>query len=1185
MVDVKRVNGRLVRDTSQSPQTTQQKIQAKRSNLRAQQIRQQQINAEAQRIDKELLNNNFGGSIQEFNKQYNSIKSANPEVAAQLKFNPKTIQQELNKRITSIESDILKSKRREDKFDDRDDKPNEEGERARQQGLTKGLNRLKQGEFLTVGNINKFASDLRSNARKEQKAKDRQKKITKSSKTKTSFIIKTESGKTFNTNNPDFKPKGETVSSIKNTQTNKTISSKQAPAFTTTKSGIKVFISSDAPGETKFGGQAVLSKIELNQVQRLVRLEDKAKKGNLKSGDVKGLTGKQMTFLVNLNQVSALKGKEDLDTSKLFNALSKTRFVDTPSQVQAFKIAANQIIKQEGGQALSQSANIKVFEAKLKKIEKVKKEFAKKGVETAVKRLPTTPLVQPNISKILSTAQQQKVINLVQTRQTLTPTQRTQYNNIILNQGKKLNKQQWSFFKKASLVVPAFIYGRNLRLRAEGGENNPFLNDVKEVKREFTKATFGLGLEIGTLLGTAARNSLAASYDYGKSITVEAQKGNFVLDDDIKKLGTTILKGSKDIIQATIKITKFVKENPVLSAIIVSSVAKKTGVNLKTKFIKDPVETTIGALLLVGTPLKIPKFVKQSYIKFSPRGTKLPFQNAVEFTDYKKIGKLQGTKQDLFHISPAKIENFFAKKGIGRQDYIKVIEGTGAGIERQYYWAREKIDLTPFEKAFKSAKTTAKKKKVVDSLRKRIGKQFKLNSAQINKRNKELGEFAFYAAPGRVYTTFGNSTLIKFSNTIIEKFPRSIQNRINNIPKLSISQRTKLRIDMNKHISANKNKFFVGPKTASGLGPELEVVAAVGSKFKARKTLTTQVFRFLGITKGSKVAYLPTADAFIQVAEVAFKQQKIITNKSFMKRFINFFSETLEKIKNGAKIKPSELKQAIIKFIKDKKLSKPSKSITTKPKKKLTSKQKKLIKQKRTQLEKEFIRRKGIKVTKRKTKLKRAPKPVRRTPTKPKRAPKITRQPPKPKRAPPKPVRDVTTPRVPKITRQPPKPKRTPPKLPKPDFDSNVYNNRIILIQGLYRERKNRNLPAGKKNPVVTKILNIRTTKNRALKQIADLADRRTVRSITTKIVGVTDKKMQDIVRPKVLNKFSRKKSKNTPVLVLVEKTKFISDTRGEKRELAKSRRIKKGKVVSKVKDKKKVVKKSKSIKRKKAKK
>jgi len=247
--------------------------------------------------------------------------------------------------------------------------------------------------------------------------------------------------------------------------------------------------------------------------------------------------------------------------------------------------------------------------------------------------------------KGLTLTEKQKLINKVVTGQSMTPKEMTKFNNIKLVEGKKLTKAQWQNFKKFTLVVPSFDYGKNIVIRKQNGEKTPLYNDIKEVGREFKAATYDTGKDIGAFLGTASRKGLISAYNYGKRIQGEALKGNFVLDDDIKKLGNSIIKGAKTATQATQKISTFVKNNPTQSALIVGAIASSIGTSLLNKFQKDPVETLISALLLKGV------IIKKVSLKPAINLTKNKINKAVSLFN-KKIKKTpKGVEKNLLITS------------------------------------------------------------------------------------------------------------------------------------------------------------------------------------------------------------------------------------------------------------------------------------------------------------------------------------------------------------------------------------------------------------------------------------------------------------------------------------------------------------------------------------------------------
>ncbi len=123
---------------------------------------------------------------------------------------------------------------------------------------------------------------------------------------------------------------------------------------------------------------------------------------------------------------------------------------------------------------------------------------------------------------------------------------------------------------------------------------------------------------------------------------------------------------------------------------------------------------------------------------------------------------------------------------------------------------------------------------------------------------------------------------------------------------------------------------------------------------------------------------------------------------------------------------------------------------------------------------------------------------------------------------------------------------KIPIKLPEFSWDKKPPKGMTYVVNAIIRVKgKNRTIP-------------LKTTPNRALKLIGKRVDTSTARSFKLKIIGLTKKK--DIKKPSVVSKFRKKKSKGTPVLGVVEKTKHAIDTRGEKKSLKTARKVKRRK-------------------------
>jgi hypothetical protein len=114
-------------------------------------------------------------------------------------------------------------------------------------------------------------------------------------------------------------------------------------------------------------------------------------------------------------------------------------------------------------------------------------------------------------------------------------------------------------------------------------------------------------------------------------------------------------------------------------------------------------------------------------------------------------------------------------------------------------------------------------------------------------------------------------------------------------------------------------------------------------------------------------------------------------------------------------------------------------------------------------------------------------------------------------------------------------PLKVPFKLPKLTWEKKLPRGYNFVVNALVRSKG------------VNKEIKLNTTPNRALRRVIPLIDNSLSRSFQLKIVGV--RKVRDVKAPS-LRKFRAKISRGTPVLNVVEKTRFSLDTLGEKRRI-----------------------------------
>ena len=72
-----------------------------------------------------------------------------------------------------------------------------------------------------------------------------------------------------------------------------------------------------------------------------------------------------------------------------------------------------------------------------------------------------------------------------------------------------------------------------------------------------------------------------------------------------------------------------------------------------------------------------------------------------------------------------------------------------------------------------------------------------------------------------------------------------------------------------------------------------------------------------------------------------------------------------------------------------------------------------------------------------------------------------------------------------------------------------------------------------------------------------NLADNKTIRSIEIKPIKKINKKIKDVKLQDTIQKFRLKKTKSSPVLKFVEKSKYAIDKKGEKLGLKRKKRNK----------------------------
>jgi len=636
-----RVGGKVIRKpTSQSQVKRFERV----VNIEQTRLQQEALKQEASKLDKVFLDSTFSTTA-EFKQELAKIPK---EFSQYMKVNISYVDNLQNARINKINSEIQQSIKDENRYDEKGRKAEgdrrdsyrarESGERARQRALQEQLNRLQKGEIIDVNSILSYANDIARYERDRKEARYQQ-------KAQESKIASELAKGGYNITKIEYKNGKPAFATVDGQRVNvQSLSTSQLKNIRLASS-----VRAEATKKLEAENQKRLDnlKAEINKATTGTK-PDTRKLFNL------GFTGNEVTQIVAAYETGAsLEKIKNLNVNALFQRLEAGKgrtAVDTTTQTQAFKIGVNQELTAASKTSpnfkpLPFTATVDQFNSQYKNlIAERKKVFDSltKGVQEQVKKD-----ISINVNSIE---------NKALTGQSMTPKEIQQYNILQIAAGEKLNKAQLNNLKQATLVVPAYIYGKNLVIRKQQGEATPLWNDIKEVGREFKAATYDTGAEIGAFLGKSARKSIQASFNYGVRITKEAQKGNFVIDDDIKLLGKNVYKGVTNAADVTKRTALFVKENPVMAGIVVASAVSGTAEALWTKFKKDPVEVTISAFLLKG--VKIPKvaagtpvgriLLEEKFIRGQPKELR-PFVRAI----------IKGAKAQE-KLSPTKIK--FLKK-------------------------------------------------------------------------------------------------------------------------------------------------------------------------------------------------------------------------------------------------------------------------------------------------------------------------------------------------------------------------------------------------------------------------------------------------------------------------------------------------------------------------------------------
>jgi len=1143
-------------------------IRARKAQQQTKLVYEKHLLNEANKLDSELSNIK-SGDINDITKFYNSIPA---NIRARMKFELNTLKNKQTDIENILKTKIAKAWKDADFETNRGNKVGRNGYREMARAYNEILMRVQKGELLDMKAVDTYAQQREHDARalrreadvlqkKQERAREQQKqatlqtgKVTKINYSKSYAIV---NGQKINLSKTQLK--NISLSSVR-----KANAERELKQIATKVSQGKTLSVADFEKARSLG-------VSSTELQKFVSDTVQYKK-NLK-------LVQQQTKDQRLNFEKRLGGMSKVLTAQQKEILYKSQFVSTtpflqlPNKIKTKLTALDKMnlsplvrekLKREVmGQTVNdlgeqldlfgKSYSQREFEAKLNKA-------IEKAISDKLKKVALSP--------------EQKFL----TGQTLTPKEQQLAFASIRMKGEALTAEQVRLGKK--VISSPVTYGENLAVRFQRGEAHPLYNDVRAFSTGVGKGLYSMFVQ-----------PVASAFDYGRSLVKRAQFKKTSAFEILKKDIELITKGTKSTY-------KFVKENPVTAAIIVNTAIAQGLDSSKKDFVKNPAETLglamaylfpgsiikggVKALKVagkVGGASKLINVKKYSTNTFKA-STKYGVDKQGRPTVFTKIngviksesifGKKVKTTYNLKYNENTKElggQVFYNIDGKLHQQRIRYMD------EGAYYY-----DLINKQKVSKSVLPITEKRVQVQ-ITKTIPKQQTIeltNKGDFIKSTDTIEKQVLSIVNGVSKKSTRLSEVV--SKQLIKDKAKVIKATIQQVSKIL----EKKRVGKFKPLTQNQlnqienflvfvnydKKLYFGRDKRTRLAKALGITKTSPS-IKTIEKITNESGKIIGeVRRQLLIKVKGEVTEKLKLPQVKFPKKRMALRKN-KKGQLNLSQNKIEydvvkagrrtretidipkliaplptsklKLKGlgiyGRVVRVSETLKALDKIFSQKQPFSQAKVA------KLGQHLTKLIKEINTIL-------KTQKQPRIQTKVQKQPQIQRKTV---KQTQKVKRTPKLPIA---KPVPRVTPPRVPKPLKTP-RPKEIPNITP-PTFGNKHVPREVLVYEGRYRERVNRNLPAHpKKNPIKVKTLRVRDTANRAYKRIADIADKRAVRSVDVKVVGRTGQIVKDILTPGVLKKFTIKKP-SSKVLRLVEKSRHAMDNPAERRDVSRKHGIKK---------------------------
>lgn len=1242
---------RGISQPNQSPtdprlRTAEQRI----AESRARQLRDQQITAEAKRLD-EQFKNIESGNINEVIQVYSNIPQ---EIKNKMSVNIQQIKDIQQNRINSIKNEInqLQESIKETREDisKSDSKKRRDREKAKLDGLQaevreleRFIPRLQQGEILDVGKIKSFASKVGSAERKQEQAKREARR--QRDKAVSEALKKGAEVSAINYEKGTATIGGQTVkvpsSQLKTLKLSSQVRAKQTKELnqlaTKAADPTKQLTVSDFEKARELG----IKSSELLDIQSRATTFDnllkqaqtagpeQVEKFRYKTLSNKGLTNEQIQIVQQTFKTKGYTEKfKDLNTDKFFKQLEKRNIAsDSVANVQAYKIAVNQAAKQlPEVKPLPFQADVKEFEKLGNKINKTIEEANRKakGILTNQERKELSNLIKPT--------EQQAILNKAITGQTMTPDEMKKYATLQVAAGQKLQQEQWKTFVKL-VESPKYLGALGVRY-----QNNP--NLIKQDLKKGFNFTKGVGNELKnigkqlfddavSLVALAAKGEqkvIESGINYFTPLVVmsiegQGTKAKQQLKTDVSNIVSSSVKSFTKGGKKVFDVGKWVAKNPTKTAGLVTAAAllgigtsfvvlDKGRVKL-TDLAKQNPERAVAELVFLffpqgkalkaaekiekgvarALPTNIGQNVLDKFTRFKPAeyisdfkvnqnlktgttrfdiDTKGVFTNGEKFTS-KTVLRLDNVENKLFGNTVIKTKDQTITKNLSFED-------KGA-----FYLDKKNNIKIPKQKiAVKNAVSNIKETKITPSKSEQArgfegvvlygtkdktkGRVVKTDKGQTIVKSESQTKFE--TAYKNDKTILSTREYEKKTGNIKSIFKKSRDNRtpkeddfaVKLIESLDFDQELLKGVDRRTRTAEALN---ISPKEANKLLKDVDKLKEEGyiilREGKARATGTFEKLKpnktNLGVTFLLKI--LDSIPNFNRRGLALRKSKKAMAQLSPIQREV---LKKVKKTKGGVYEVPTTLKIPQLDSIIY--IPRTTKYIN---RIKIPSKYFRIGKLFGFARDYKFDK---ISETQKISELKKIPDIIKnieqiKTPSQIKTPKKVqVKTPKKIQKVKTAPGKKIKTPTMKKITKtkggkstKPPRPK----KLPDIDIDwsKRTKPEQVLIFEGVYRERKNKSqLADPKKNPIVQKKIRIETTKNRALKRVADLALNSLVRSVDVKIIGKTGKKIKEINEPDVLKNFRAKRSKNNKVLRLVQKEETLLKNPQEKAEFERLKRL-----------------------------